>query len=201
MESIYTKKVYPIKGRTDFFKFVTIKEDEIAKDFKGEEMYWDKKEDADQITDACIKVAERLQDKLPNTNPNFKIQLNGGIIDFYVDRKKYEGYKTKRGQYSFVETQLKDILASLRHTGKEQGLDVRLADITSNHFWGQDYLCEINELGWRGEKSIPKNEKYAVLRVFHIDLASVVLGNVGLVNFPKFKGEKFLLECSTYRIV
>ena len=35
------EKVFPIKGRTDFFKYLIKDEGVIVKDFKGKEMYFD----------------------------------------------------------------------------------------------------------------------------------------------------------------
>lgn len=35
------EKVFPIKGRTDFFKYVIKDEGVIVKDFEGKEMYFD----------------------------------------------------------------------------------------------------------------------------------------------------------------
>lgn len=56
------KKVYPIKGRKDFFKYMVTDESiykEDAKpciDFEGREMYFDDKEQAQRITDSRNKV-------------------------------------------------------------------------------------------------------------------------------------------------
>lgn len=72
--SIYTKKVYPIEGRLDFVKFVSIKDGEVAKDYKDEEMYWDNKEQADRITDALIEVAKKDEKpKEPKTSTHFRL--------------------------------------------------------------------------------------------------------------------------------
>lgn len=132
-----------------------------------------------------------------------KIQVNNAFIDFYVNRKKFESLKTKRGQYNYVWRELNKILASLTHSnvGKSLGIDIRLASTTPNEFWRQDHLSIMNEIGWRGEEDIPKNETNVVIRYFHVDIISVVLGNVGLVNFPKLVGDRFLIECTSYKII
>jgi hypothetical protein len=48
--SIAVKKVYPIEGRKDFYKYVVIDNGQIAKGFQGnkfdEPMYFNNKEDA-----------------------------------------------------------------------------------------------------------------------------------------------------------
>jgi hypothetical protein len=132
-----------------------------------------------------------------------KIQVNGAFIDFYVNRKKYERLKTKRGKFNYVWRELNKILDNLKHAdvGKVQGLDIRLASTTPNEFYGEERLAEMNELGWRGEDDIPKNETNVVIRYFSVTIISVILGNVGLVNFPKFIGDRFLIECSSYKII
>ena len=60
MKQIEVKKVYPIEGRTDFFKFVVMDNGQIAKGFHGNsndaEMYFDNKEDAKRVADARIEV-------------------------------------------------------------------------------------------------------------------------------------------------
>jgi len=57
---ITVKKVYPISGRKDFFKYVVIDNGQIAKGFQGNkfdtEMYFDSKEDAERVATARRKV-------------------------------------------------------------------------------------------------------------------------------------------------
>ena len=57
------KKVYPIKGRRDFYKYVIIdkgsifdKNAIIAKDFLGKEMYFDDVHQANRVCEARNKV-------------------------------------------------------------------------------------------------------------------------------------------------
>lgn len=38
---IYLEKRYPIEGRRDFFKWVIVTPNGLAKDFEGKEMYFD----------------------------------------------------------------------------------------------------------------------------------------------------------------
>jgi hypothetical protein len=58
--AITVKKVYPIKGRTDFFKYVVMDNGVIAKGFQGnsfnEPMYFDSKERATEVAVARRKV-------------------------------------------------------------------------------------------------------------------------------------------------
>jgi hypothetical protein len=57
---ITVKKVYPIKGRKDFFKYVVMDNGVIAKGFQGnkfdEPMYFDNKEYAESVANARRKV-------------------------------------------------------------------------------------------------------------------------------------------------
>ena len=58
---IYVKKVYPIKSRRDFFKYVVMDSGKIAKGFGGlgksnVEMYFDSKASADRVANARKRV-------------------------------------------------------------------------------------------------------------------------------------------------
>lgn len=57
---ITVKKVYPIKNRKDFFKYVVMDNGQIAKGFQGnrfdEPMYFDSKEHAESVANARRKV-------------------------------------------------------------------------------------------------------------------------------------------------
>jgi len=57
--TITVKKVYPIKGRRDFFKYVVMDAGKIAKGM-GKEMYFDLKADADRVAKARISVNKTL---------------------------------------------------------------------------------------------------------------------------------------------
>ena len=57
---IYVKKVYPIKGRRDFFKYVVMDTGKIARGFgsggNNVEMYFDNKASADRVANARKRV-------------------------------------------------------------------------------------------------------------------------------------------------
>ena len=58
---VKVKKIYPIKGRKDFFKYVVIENDKIAKGSgsfgkTNVEMYFDDKSSADRVANAIRKV-------------------------------------------------------------------------------------------------------------------------------------------------
>ena len=59
--AITVKKVYPIKGRSDFYKYVVMDNGKIAKGLGSfgktdEPMYFDKKDDADRVAKARREV-------------------------------------------------------------------------------------------------------------------------------------------------
>lgn len=58
--NIFIEKVFPIKGREDFFKYVVMVNKEIATDLMNQPMYFDKIEEAEAVQDACQKVYDRL---------------------------------------------------------------------------------------------------------------------------------------------
>jgi hypothetical protein len=64
--AITVKKVYPIKGRKDFFKYVVMDNGVIAKGFQGNkfgvEMYFNDKEDAERVAVARRKVRKLDKD-------------------------------------------------------------------------------------------------------------------------------------------
>ena len=61
--NIYVKKVYPIKGRDDFFKFVVIKDGSICKGYQGNksdiELHFDNHKDAQRILEAYENIEKR----------------------------------------------------------------------------------------------------------------------------------------------
>jgi hypothetical protein len=56
----YVKKVYPIKGRKDFFKYVVMTKGKIAKGWSGnksnQDLYFDSKAHAESVATATRKV-------------------------------------------------------------------------------------------------------------------------------------------------
>ncbi len=65
METYKIIKVYPIKGRTDFFKYTIQKNGVLALDFKGKEMYFDDIKHAERVCSAKNKVT-RINKKFLN---------------------------------------------------------------------------------------------------------------------------------------
>ena len=75
-KKILVKKVYPIKGRRDFFKYVVMDAGKIAKDFRGKEMYFNLKADADRVAKARISVA-KSRDKVKKAEAKAKTKTQG----------------------------------------------------------------------------------------------------------------------------
>ena len=77
-----------------------------------------------------------------------KIILAGGIIDFYINKKKYEKFRTKVAKFNYVYSELSKILESLKGTIPFSNIDLREVSIISNNFWGEDDFCIINDIGY-----------------------------------------------------
>ena len=96
MGRIYVKKVYPIKGRKDFYKYVVIDNGVIAKGWQGNsinvEMYFDSKVHAERVANARRKVREL--NKLV-TSKTSKKQLLIFKSEIMAKKKisKFEAYK------------------------------------------------------------------------------------------------------------
>jgi hypothetical protein len=122
-----------------------------------------------------------------------KIQQNSGFIDFNVNRKKYESYKTKSGRNNYLFKQLTDRLNSCspKQVG---GLAIRRVYITSNDFWGQvDTLRDIPCIGFRGELDLLESSETITFRVFGIEVISLALEDDAEM-FPKIEEDGFLIE-------
>lgn len=130
-----------------------------------------------------------------------KILLAGGIIDFYVNKEKYENYKTSKARFNYVYGVLAEFLGSIK--GKViDGVEIREATITSNNFWGIDDFYKINDLGYCISNEVPLNEEKITLRIFQIDVVGVLVEDKSVFDcFLKIKDENFLIELSNARIV
>jgi len=49
-------KVYPIEGRTDFYKYTIQSDGNLAKDFEGKEMFFENEEQAELVCKSKNKV-------------------------------------------------------------------------------------------------------------------------------------------------
>jgi hypothetical protein len=130
-----------------------------------------------------------------------KILLAGAYMDFYVNKKKYNAYKTDRGRNRFVERTLKGYLDSL--TGKViEGITIRNANCTSNNFWGNVPLNPVNDLGYCAGNEVPMNEDVVTLRMFSLDIVGVVDEDKDLYDcFIQHYDKNFQFNISNVKLV
>ncbi len=129
-----------------------------------------------------------------------KILLAGAIIDFYIDKDKYKKLKTKTGKYSYVEKVLKSIFNKIIGINVNN-IEIRDVSITSNNFWGQEKLLEINDIGYSCNNILDKNEDFTTLRIFQIDIVGVVSNDFNICDsFIEIKDNDYLLTISSARL-
>lgn len=127
-----------------------------------------------------------------------QILKNGGYIDFYVNKKKYENYKTEKGKLNLVYRTLNNICGSLAgKTGK--GLEIREVSFTSNSFWGNK-LNFINDIGYSDSNKVELNEDKLTVRFFGIDVISVVTGE-NFNSFPTLTSKNFEIKTAFSKII
>ena len=111
--NIYVKKIYPIAGNDDFFKFVTIKDGSICRGYQGNEkdveLYWDTFEGAQRILEAYQRVEKaneafeqlnRIKDYLSNQIENLAFVINRIKIQ---EVEGYDRYAKSGGQWSELQ--------------------------------------------------------------------------------------------------
>lgn len=129
-----------------------------------------------------------------------KILLAGGVIDFYVNKKKYESYKTSKGRLNYVNKILEELLNSIK--GKViEGIEIREATITPNKFWRIKDFCTINDLGYSFSNQVALNEENITLRIFQIDIIGLFSEDKNVFNCLEIKNENFLIMLSHIKIV
>jgi hypothetical protein len=130
-----------------------------------------------------------------------KILLAGAYMDFYVNKKKYNAYKTDRGRNNFVERTFKKYLETL--TGKViNGITIRNANVTSNNYWGNVPLHSINDLGYCESNKVPMNEDVVTLRMFGLDIVGVVPEDKDLYDcFFQHYDKKFQFQIANVKLV
>lgn len=130
-----------------------------------------------------------------------KILLAGAYMDFYVNKKKYESYKTDRGRNNLVWRTLNKYLDSL--TGKViEGITIRNANCTSNNFWGNVPLNTVNDLGYCCYNEVPLNEDVLTFRMLSLDIVGVVAEDKDLYDcFIQHYDKKFQFNISNVKLV
>ena len=132
--------------------------------------------------------------------------LGDAILDFYVNKKKFDSYKTERGKMNFVADELNKYFLKMKGLVVNDVLTIRDVSITSNHFWGDGYH-KINDIGYsycnKLEPIYEKHNKVA-LRIIQIDVCGVGDGLKLLKGnelFYVIKNENYILRGASYRLV
>ncbi len=132
-----------------------------------------------------------------------KILVGGGIIDFYVDKKKFNGCKSKNALFNYIQSCLTKHLESM--VGMTfNNIELRDITIISNHFWGQDNITTINDIGYSCNNELPLNEEVVTVRIFQIDVIGVVINaneHKPVDMFFNHKTDDFLFSMSNGKIV
>jgi hypothetical protein len=128
------------------------------------------------------------------------ILLTSAYMDFYVNKKKYEAYKTDKGRWNYVYKTIKEHLDSMTGT-VVNNITIRDASLTSNKFWGQDNIIIVNDLGYSVGNKVPLNEDKITIRNFSIDITAVFEGELVDKFFSLGINNKYLVKTCNYRIV
>ena len=137
------------------------------------------------------------------------ILLAGAIIDFYVNRKRFEAYKTEVGRMNYVYAMLTKYTDKLKNHVLilgETAVEIRDVSITSNNFWGMDDICTPPDLKYSAGNEVPAlpdDSKNIPVRIFMMDIVATMEdepeNNSDL--FFEIEEDDFYLQVSNYRIV
>lgn len=123
------------------------------------------------------------------------------IIDFYVNKKQYDKYKTENGKKNFVQVTLLNEMEKYKY---EVIGNVRLRDISidSNDFWGNN-LTIINDIGYKDGNGLPKRTDKLTIRVFLVKAIGIVEGSndVNVPPLSEIRLENSLLVFASHRVV
>lgn len=123
------------------------------------------------------------------------------IIDFYVNKKQYDKYKTENGKKNFVQVTLLNEMEKYKY---EVIGNVRLRDISidSNDFWGNN-LTIINDIGYKDGNPLPKRTDKLTIRVFLVKAIGIVEGSndVNVPPLSEIRLENSLLMFASYKAV
>lgn len=123
------------------------------------------------------------------------------IIDFYVNKKQYDKYKTENGKKNFVQVTLLNEMEKYKY---EVIGNVRLRDISidSNDFWGNN-LTIINDIGYKDGNPLPKRTDKLTIRVFLVKAIGIVEGSndANVAPLSEIRLENSLLVFASHRVV
>lgn len=102
-----------------------------------------------------------------------KIIQAGGLIDFYVDKKRFEKFKTKYSKFNYVKKELDKCLEV--NIGKTiNNIEIRDMFITSNNFWKEEDILTVNDIGYGIANQLPLNNDQVTVRIFNIELIGIL---------------------------
>jgi hypothetical protein len=130
---------------------------------------------------------------------NLKIIKGSGIIDFHINKKKYNAYKTDRGKRNYVYGELNSVLNKFKGETLND-VEIRLLDITSNDFWVQKELCFVNDIGYSAANKVPLNEDVLTARIFSINLIGICKDQFE-DQFPIFRKKGVEINISCLQII
>ena len=130
-----------------------------------------------------------------------KILKNGAVIDFHINKVKYEAYKTDGGRRNYVHRVLFKIFKSLTNEVID-GVEIREVDITSNNYWGNE-LFFINDIGYNNRNKLPMNEDVLTVRIFFVDIISVILTERDNIrdSFLTIEGKGYKIYSGSFKII
>jgi hypothetical protein len=135
---------------------------------------------------------------------NLKILLAGAIIDFHIDKDKYEKYKTRKSKYNYVYKVLQECIVPLTGTYLDEAKKIQIRDvsITSNHFWGREKLCIINDIGYSETNMLELNEDFITVRIFKIDIVATAPSDITNTEcFHNIENEDYKILTSSTKLI
>lgn len=128
-----------------------------------------------------------------------KILISWGIIDFRVNKVKYNSYKTRKGRFNYVYGVLNGYLSSMSDT-IVSGVEIRNLSITHNNFYGLKDFHIINDLNYNCRNLLPLNENFVTIRMNEIDHVGIICG-YGADLFFEIMNDNFYFNSCGYKIV
>ena len=131
------------------------------------------------------------------------ILLAGGILDMYVNRKKYESYKRDNSKRNYIERKMNELFNSIIGTCVNE-VTIRSISVTPNNFWGNKTNI-IPDIGYSCNNIIPSvgdDSDEIPIRLFMVDIVGVMDDSVKKEDlFFKIKDSKYILTVSNIKIV
>lgn len=135
-----------------------------------------------------------------------KILLAGAYIDFYVNKSKFDNYKTDAGKKDYVFRELNKIFES--QTGKTiNNIQIRDISITSNNFYGSElnFIPDLDYNITNQCSKIDESKNKLPIRSFHVDIVASFnennLNDKQDLFFSLGETDKFILKVGSIKVV